>query len=164
MRCDRVFAGALVLAGAACAGATHDEEISGRTCDSTGRTRAPQTSEGDLAHFVYRSGSFYYARVPQKGAEPALGERLGTVTCTVAGSDTLADATKPVEGAAGFVAAGTPIFALQACPSAVAIAARWEGRAVVFVRQDASADVSGAHPVTVHVPLSCKAAIRRVEP
>ena len=120
-------------------------------------------SEKDLANGIYHEGFFYYAPLPQKGPVPKLGQRLGAITCTVAGSATPQDLATPVEGSAGLVLAGTPFFKVQACPVTVAIAARWEERTLVFVRQDASGDISGGQPVAVQVPPDCKSTIRRAE-
>jgi hypothetical protein len=170
MRASYLFAIALLTATLGCSAEGMREPGqskpgTSKSCDAIGLSGSP-LAEQDLAHFVFHDGAWYYARLPQAGPPLALGSRLGAVTCTVKGSSTPWDRAEPVEGAAGYVPEGTPIFSLQACPVSVAIAARYQERDVVFVRKDAAEDVDGnwVQPPKVRVPSTCKEAIRRVEP
>jgi hypothetical protein len=110
--------------------------LGGKTCDPSGRTGGSNAGV-DYSHFLRHDDGMYVAPLPQEGPEPQVGGKLGSVICTFSASSTPLSYDSSREGEAGFVPEGTPYFAIRGCPERSAIAAEWQGRLHVFIREPA---------------------------
>lgn len=100
----------------------------GPSCDGTSVAR-PYGSL-DHRHFLRHGGRIYDAELPNAGAV-LVGPPLGTVRCML--SDSLTPFRyEPRDGDSGFVAAGTPYFAVQGRPVEEAVGAVWRGEPTLF--------------------------------
>ncbi len=91
----------------------------------------------DFTDFVVHNGVNYAARPEESAAltQGQVGPELFRVICTFSTLNqiTQSELPDPTEDSAGFIPAGSPVFRMKGWPEACRLAAKYDGRWVVYV-------------------------------